>query len=183
LVKAIKIYSYIHQAAIQEIDIHQGIESTLTILNHKLREGEGKIIITRDYDLTLPRISAYGSELNQVWTNLISNSIDAAKEEGHKNQKSVYNIWVRTRLEGNYIVVEIDDDGPGIPQDIQSRMFEPFFTTKNVGKGTGLGLSISYRIVVEMHHGTINFESRPRDTRFYVRLPVASSLDIPGKGR
>jgi signal transduction histidine kinase len=87
LVKAIKIYSYIDQAAIQDIDIHQGIESTLIILNHKLREGEGKIIITRDYDLTLSRISAYGSELNQVWTNLISNSIDAAKEEGHKNQK------------------------------------------------------------------------------------------------
>lgn len=79
--------------------------------------------------------------------------------------------------------LRLADDGPGIPQDIQSRMFEPFFTTKNVGKGTGLGLSISYRIVVEMHHGTINFESRPRDTRFYVRLPVSASLEIPGKGR
>ena len=87
-----------------------------------------------------------------------------------------------TRLEGNYIVVEIADDGPGIPQDIRSHMFEPFFTTKNVGMGTALGLSISYRIVVEMHHGTINFESRPRDTRFYVRLPVSSNQDIPVKG-
>lgn len=163
--------------------MHEGIESTLTILNPKLREGEGKIIITRDYELSLPRISVYGSELNQVWINLVGNSIDAAKEEGRKNQKSVYNIWVRTKLEANYIVVEIADDGPGIPQEIQSHMFELFFTTKNVGKGTGPGLSISYRIVVELHHGTINFESRPGDTRFYVRLPVSSSLDMPDKGR
>jgi signal transduction histidine kinase len=163
LVKAIKTYSYMDQAPIQEIDIHEGLESTLTILSHKLKAGS--ITVTREYDRTLPRISAYGSELNQVWTNIIDNAIDAIGER-HGN------ILLRTKRENNNIVVEIADDGPAIPQDIQSRMFEQFFTTKGVGKGTGLGLSISYRIVVEMHKGDISFTSKPGDTRFEIRLPI-----------
>jgi signal transduction histidine kinase len=172
LVKAIKAYSYMDQAPIQEIDVHEGLESTLTILSHKLKAGRGGSIITvtREYDRTLPRISAYGSELNQVWTNIIDNAIDAIGER-HGN------IWLRTKLEDNnnnniVVVVEISDDGPGIPQDIQPRIFEQFFTTKGIGKGTGLGLSISYRIVVEMHKGDISFTSKPGDTRFEIRLPI-----------
>ena len=163
LVKAIKTYSYMDQAPIQEIDVHEGLESTLTILGHKLKAGS--ITVTREYDRTLPRISAYGSELNQVWTNIIDNAIDAIGER-HGN------ISLRTKRESNNIVVEISDDGPGIPQDIQSRIFEQFFTTKGVGKGTGLGLSISYRIIVEMHKGDISFSSKPGDTRFEIRLPM-----------
>ena len=163
LVKAIKAYSYMDQAPIQEIDVHEGLENTLTILSHKLKAGS--ITLTRKYDRTLPRISAYGSELNQVWTNIIDNAIDAIGER-HGN------ILLRTKRENNNIVVEISDDGPGIPQNIQSRMFEQFFTTKGVGKGTGLGLSISYRIVVEMHKGDISFSSKPGDTRFEIRLPI-----------
>jgi signal transduction histidine kinase len=163
LVKAIKAYSYMDQAPIQEIDIHEGLESTLTILSHKLKKGN--ITITREYDRTLPRISAYGSQLNQVWTNIIDNAIDTIGER-HGN------ISLRTKRENNNMVVEISDDGPGIPQDFQSRIFEQFFTTKAVGKGTGLGLSISYRIVVEMHKGDISFSSNPGDTRFEIRLPI-----------
>jgi len=163
LVKAIKTYSYMDQAPIQEIDVHEGLESTMTILSHKLKTGNIKI--TREYDRTLPRISAYGSELNQVWTNIIDNAIDAIGER-HGN------ILLRTKRENNNIVVEIADNGPGIPQDVQSRIFEQFFTTKGVGKGTGLGLSISYRIVVEMHKGDISFTSKPGDTRFEIRLPI-----------
>jgi signal transduction histidine kinase len=163
LVKAIKTYSYMDQAPVQEIDIHEGLDSTLIILRHKLKSSN--ITVTREYDRTLPRISAYGSELNQVWTNIIDNAIDAIGER-HGN------IWVRTKQEDNNIVVEVADDGPGIPQDIQSRIFEQFFTTKSIGKGTGLGLSISYRIVVEIHKGDIRFTSRPGDTRFEIRLPI-----------
>ena len=167
LVKAIKAYSYMDQAPIQEIDVHEGLESTLTILGHKLKAGS--ITVTREYDRTLPRISAYGSELNQVWTNIIDNAIDAIGER-HGN------ILLRTKRENNNIVVEISDDGPGIPQNNQSRIFEQFFTTKGVGKGTGLGLSISYRIVVEMHKGDISFISKPGDTRFEIRLPMKNHL-------
>jgi signal transduction histidine kinase len=166
LVKAIKTYSYMDQAPIQEIDVHDGLESTLTILGHKLKAGGG-ITVTREYDRTLPRITAYGNELNQVWTNIIDNAIDAIGER-HGN------ILLRTKRENNnnIVVVEISDDGPGIPQDIQPRIFEQFFTTKGIGKGTGLGLSISYRIVVEMHKGDISFTSKPGDTRFEIRLPM-----------
>jgi signal transduction histidine kinase len=174
LVKAIKVYSYMDQAPSQEIDVHEGIESTLTILNHKIKgKGGGEINVIRDYDTNLPHITAYGSELNQVWTNIIDNAIDAVKGNGNENS----NIWLRTKREGNYVVVEIADDGPGIPQNVQSRIFEPFFTTKSLGKGTGLGLNISYRIVVEMHHGDISFESTPGATHFYVRLPISFAPD------
>jgi signal transduction histidine kinase len=167
LVKAIKAYSYMDQAPIQEIDIHEGLESTLTILGHKLKAGSSSITVIREYDRTLPRITAYGNELNQVWTNIIDNAIDAIGER-HGN------ILVRTKRENNnnIVVVEISDDGPGIPKDIQPRIFEQFFTTKGIGKGTGLGLSISYRIVVEMHKGDISFTSKPGDTRFEIHLPI-----------
>jgi signal transduction histidine kinase len=163
LVGAIKTYSYMDKARIQNVDVHEGIESTLTILHHKIKHG---IEIIREYDPDLPRITVYGSELNQVWTNLIDNAVDALEGHGH--------IWIRTRTDdgNNHIVVEIADDGAGIPPEVQSRIFEPFLTTKGVGKGTGLGLSISYRIVVEMHKGQITFLSKPGDTRFQVLLPI-----------
>ncbi|SRR5579883_768225 len=163
LVKAIKEYSYMDQAPMQEVNIHQGIESTLTILAHKLKHG---ITVKRNYDQTLPKICAYGSELNQVWTNLIDNAIDAM---GGKGQ-----ICIRTARENNCILVEIIDNGPGIPPEIQGRIFEPFFTTKGVGQGTGLGLVISYQIV-EKHQGDIRLFSEPGNTQFQVILPIPLS--------
>jgi signal transduction histidine kinase len=161
LVKAIKDYSYMDQAPLQEVDVHEGLESTLTILSHKLKQG---VVVTREYDESLPRISAYGSELNQVWTNLIDNAIAAMEGKGQ--------LWVRTWREYDHLLVEIADNGSGIPPEIQSRIFEPFFTTKGVGEGTGLGLDMTYRIVVSKHKGNICFTSKPGDTRFQVRLPI-----------
>lgn len=160
LVKAIKEYSYMDQAPLQEVDIHDGLESTLTILGYKLKQG---VTVTREYDRSLPRICAYGSELNQVWTNLIDNAIDAMNGRGH--------LWLRTSQEGERIVVEIADNGTGIPPEMQSRIFEQFFTTKDVGKGTGLGLDMARRIVVARHKGDIRVFSQPGDTHFQVRLP------------
>jgi signal transduction histidine kinase len=162
LVKAIKEYSYMDQAPLQEIDVHDGLETTMTILNHKLKKGDVKII--REYDKTLPRFNAYASELNQVWTNLLDNAIDALNGNG--------TIWIRTRRYYEQLIVEIADNGIGIPEEGQSRIFEPFYTTKEVGKGTGLGLDIAYRIVVERHKGEIKVESKPGDTRFQVFLPL-----------
>jgi signal transduction histidine kinase len=148
------------QAPLQEIDIHEGLENTLIILKHKLKSG---VVVKRDYNTHLPRISAYGSELNQVWTNLIDNAIDAIGGQG--------NLVLRTSREGDRILVEIIDDGPGIPPEVQSRIFEPFFTTKEVGKGTGLGLDIARRIVLGQHRGDIRVSSKPGETNFQVRLP------------
>ena len=160
LVKAIKSYSYMDQAPMQEVDIHEGIENTLTMLGYKMRN----VTLVRKFDHSLPRITAYGSELNQVWTNLIDNAIDAVNGSGQ--------ICIGTCREDDQIVVEIVDNGAGIPPEVQSRMFEPFFTTKSVGSGTGLGLVISNRIVGDRHGGEIEFESRPGETRFKVRLPL-----------
>jgi signal transduction histidine kinase len=160
LVKAVKSYSYMDQSPMQDVDVHEGIESTLTMLGHKLKN----VTLVRAFDRSVPRIMAYGSELNQVWTNLIDNAIDAVKGTGK--------ICVGTSFEHDQVVVEIVDDGPGIPPAVQSRMFEPFFTTKSVGAGTGLGLIISNRIVGDRHGGEIEFESKPGETRFKVRLPV-----------
>ncbi len=159
LVKAIKSYSYLDQSPTQEVDIHEGIESTLTMLGHKLRN----VTLIRKFDRSLPRITAYGSELNQVWTNLIDNAIDAVNGSGE--------ICIGTYREDDQIVVEVVDNGSGIPPDVQSHMFEPFFTTKSVGSGTGLGLVISNRIVADRHGGEIEFVSQPGETRFKVRLP------------
>jgi signal transduction histidine kinase len=160
LVKAVKSYSYMDQSPMQEVDIHEGIESTLTMLGHKLKNAT----LVRAYDRSVPRIMAYGSELNQVWTNLIDNAIHAVNGTGK--------ICVGTCLEDDQLVVEIVDNGPGIPPEVQSHLFEPFFTTKPVGTGTGLGLIISNRIVADRHGGEIEFESRPGETRFKVRLPL-----------
>jgi len=165
LVTAIKEYSYMDQSPVQEIDIHQGLNNTLTILAHKL----GAIEVIREYDPTVPRLTAHGSQLNQVWTNLIDNAIDALGGRGH--------IWVRTSRERDTVCVEIADDGPGIPPEVQSRIFEPFFTTKGVGDGTGMGLETAYRIVVEDHRGDIQVESQPGDTRFQVFLPLRHAED------
>ena len=160
LVKAIRSYSYMDQSPMQEIDIHEGIESTLTMLGHKLKN----VTVVRAFDRSVPRIMAYGSELNQVWTNLIDNAIHAVKGAGK--------ICIGTSLEDNQLVVEIVDNGSGIPANVQPHLFEPFFTTKPVGTGTGLGLVISNCIVGDRHGGEIEFESKPGETRFKVRLPL-----------
>jgi signal transduction histidine kinase len=163
LVKAIKSYTHMDQSPMQEVDVHEGIESTLTMLGYKLKN----VKVVRTFDRSAPRITAYGGELNQVWTNLIDNAIDAVSGSGK--------ICVSTFVEDNQLVVEIMDNGRGIPPDIQGRIFEPFFTTKGVGSGTGLGLLISHRIVANRHGGEIEFESKPGETRFKVRLPLSRS--------
>lgn len=161
LVGAIKEYSYMDQASVQDLDVHKGLENTLVILKYKLRKKD--ITVTRDYAESLPLIKAYGSELNQVWTNLIVNAVDAMSEGGK--------LKVRTKREPTDILVEIRDNGAGIPADVRSRIFEPFFTTKPVGEGTGLGLDTVARIV-RKHRGNVRFESKPGDTCFQVRLPI-----------
>ena len=161
LVGAIKEYSYMDQASVQEVDVHKGLESTLLILKYKLKKKN--INLTRDYDCELPRVKAYGSELNQVWTNLIVNAIEAMPEGGK--------LKIRTRKEVTDLMVEIRDNGPGIPESVKTHIFEPFFTTKSVGEGTGLGLDTVARIV-RKHRGNIRFESKPGDTCFQVRLPL-----------
>lgn len=161
IVKALKSYSYLDQAPVQEVDIHEGVDDTLLILRHKLKGG---ITVRREYAPDLPRIQGYGSELNQVWTNILDNAVDALDGQG--------TITIRTRQEGDRVVVQIEDDGPGIPPEAQSRIFEAFFTTKPPGKGTGLGLDISYKIVVLKHRGDIRFKSEPGRTSFEVWLPL-----------
>jgi signal transduction histidine kinase len=162
LVEAVKQYSYMDQAPLQEIDVHDGLESTLTMLSHKLKSTD--IDLIREYDEGLPPVKAYGSELNQVWTNLIDNAIDAVNGSGR--------IWIRTSQEPGRLLVEIADDGPGVSEEVQPHVFEPFFTTKDVGEGSGLGLDIARRIVAGNHKGDIRFQSKPGDTRFQVRLPM-----------
>jgi signal transduction histidine kinase len=161
LVGAIKEYSYMDQAKVQELDVHKGLDNTLLILKYKLKKKN--ISVTRDYAESLPVIKAYGSELNQVWTNLIVNAVDAMSEGG--------TLKVRTKREPTDIMVEIRDNGAGIPASVRSRIFEPFFTTKQVGEGTGLGLDTVARIV-RKHRGNVRFESKPGDTCFQVRLPI-----------
>jgi signal transduction histidine kinase len=163
LIKAIKEYSYMDQAKLQEVDITKSLETTLTIMHHKLKRG---ISVMRNYAPDLPKIMAYGSELNQVWTNLIDNAADAMGDSG--------NLRIRTARENDFILVEIADNGPGIPADVKPRIFDPFFTTKSVGEGTGLGLDFVYRIVTEMH-GQISVDSVPGDTRFAVRIPIQAA--------
>ncbi|WP_353930661.1 ATP-binding protein [Okeanomitos corallinicola TIOX110] len=160
LVKALQDYSYMDRAPVQEVNVHDGLESTLTMMQYKLPKG---VIINRNYG-NLPRISAYGSELNQVWTNLIDNAIDAIGNQGE--------ITIRTKCENDIVLIEIADNGHGIPTEIQSRIFEPFFTTKSVGQGKGLGLDIVYRTVVSKHKGDVRVNSSPGNTCFQVRLPV-----------
>ena len=160
IVHAMKSYTYLDQAPLLEVDVHEGLENTLVIMQHKLKKG---VTIKREYSSDLPRIEAYASELNQVWTNIIDNAIDAMNGKGE--------ISLRTYAEDNKVVVEISDNGPGIPEDIQARIYDPFFTTKPPGKGTGLGLHISHDIVANRHHGLLLVESKPGKTRFKVILP------------
>jgi signal transduction histidine kinase len=163
LVGAAKQYSQLDRAAHQEIDVHDGLMSTLTMLNYKIKES-GKITLAKDFAADLPMIPAHPAELNQVWTNLIDNAIQAMPEGG--------TLTVRTGRDDDHVVVEIGDTGIGIPENLQSKIFEPFFTTKPVGQGTGLGLDICYRVVTQRHGGDLRVISHPGDTRFLVRLPV-----------
>ena len=161
IVKALKSYSYLDQAPVQTVDVHEGLDNTLLILRSKLKSG---ISVRREYAPDLPKIQAYGSELNQVWTNITDNAADALNEQGQ--------ITIRTRQDEEWVLVEIEDNGSGIPQEIQSRIFDPFFTTKPPGQGTGLGLDISYNIIVYKHRGDIRVVSQPGKTCFQVWLPV-----------
>lgn len=168
LVGAIKRYSYMDQAAMQEVNLQDDLENTLKIFGHWLKKG---ITVTREYDEKAPRVCAYGSELNQVWTNLIDNAIDAMNGSGE--------LRIRTWRELDCVAVEIGDNGSGIPAAIQSKIFDPFFTTKDVGEGTGLGLDTVTRIV-QKHHGNIEMKTKPGNTRFIVRLPI-NQTKIPSQ--
>jgi signal transduction histidine kinase len=162
LVGAIKSYTYMDRGDLVEVDIHEGIEMTLMVLGHKLKHTQ--IEILRDYDRELPRMTVRGSELNQVWTNLLDNAIDALGERG--------TMTITTLRDGGCIEVHIADDGPGIPTELHDRIFDAFVTTKEVGKGTGLGLATARRIVVDRHDGSLTVESEPGRTLFRVRLPI-----------
>jgi signal transduction histidine kinase len=162
MVRAVKAYSYADAAARRTADVHEGLEHSLTILGHKLREAKAAVV--REYDRTLPPVETYGTELTQVWTNLLDNAADAVAPSGGT-------IRVRTRAADGGVAVEIADSGPGISAEARARIFDPFFTTKGAGKGTGLGLEIVQRIVTR-HHGTIDVASGPGETRFTVRLPL-----------
>jgi signal transduction histidine kinase len=161
LVAAAKQYSQLDRASHQWVDVHDGLKSTLVMLSHKFRDG---VTVVKDFDRTLPKIPAHPAELNQVWTNLIDNAVQAMNGSG--------TLTVRTSLDGDRVLVDIGDTGPGIPPELRQRVFEPFFTTKPVGEGTGLGLDISYRIVVNRHGGDISLTSNPGDTHLQVRLPL-----------
>jgi signal transduction histidine kinase len=161
LVGAIKEYTYMDQAPVQNVDVVKSLENTLTILHHKLKRG---VAVKRDYQRVPLLVNSFGSELNQVWTNIIDNAIDAMGGKG--------DLRVRSYREDNCVVVEIADNGPGIPPEVRPHIFEPFFTTKAVGEGTGLGLDTVQRII-KKHRGNIQVSSKPGDTRFQVRLPLA----------
>ena len=167
LVGAVKSYSYMDEAPLQEVDVNEGLESTLSVLGYKLSGVE----VTREYDGNLPRITAYGAELNQAWTQILDNAVDAARSGREPGERG--SVKLRTTCERDRVLVEVSDDGPGIPENLRGRIFEPFFTTKSVGEGTGLGLDLSYRVIVGRHGGDIRVESKPGETRFQVRLPLA----------
>jgi signal transduction histidine kinase len=160
LVVAIKRYAYARPGQVDEVDVREGLETTLTLLGHKLKHTS--ITVTRDYDPTLGTVAVYSSELNQVWTNLLDNAIDALGESGE--------ITITTRADGDCVEVDIADDGPGMTPDVLRRVFDPFYTTKDVGKGTGLGLDTARRIIVDRHHGSLTVESQPGATVFRARF-------------
>ena len=166
LVRAVKEYTYMDQTQAQDVDIVKGLENTLTILNHKLKRG---VTVTREYEKLPLLVNSFGSELNQIWTNIIDNAIDAMGGKGE--------LRVRTYRDDNCVVVEIGDNGPGISPEIKAHIFEPFFTTKGVGEGTGLGLDTVQRIV-KKHRGTIQVTSKPGDTRFQVFLPLVEAAPV-----
>ena len=163
LVRAIKEYTYMDQAPVQNVDVVRSLENTLTILNHKLKKG---ITVQREYEPVPLLVNSFGSELNQVWTNIIDNAIDAMKGKGQ--------LRIRTYREDGSVVVEIGDNGPGIPSEVEAHIFEPFFTTKKVGEGTGLGLDTVQRII-RRHQGNVQVESKPGDTRFQIYLPLSDA--------
>jgi signal transduction histidine kinase len=165
LVGAVKSYAYVDRGELVEVDVHDGLDTTLTVLGYKLKHTAIKVV--RDYDRTLPRLTVRGSELNQVWTNLLDNAIDALGEAG--------TITITTRADGACASVEISDDGPGIPEGVSERIFDPFFTTKDVGQGTGLGLATARRIVVDRHDGSLTLATKPGHTTFSVRLPFTQA--------
>jgi signal transduction histidine kinase len=160
IVAALKSYTFMDQAPVQEVDVHAGLDSTLVMLRGRLRAG---ITVHRVYGATVPLVQAHGSELNQVWTNIIDNAIDAMNGQGE--------ITIRTCYDDQWVIVELEDDGPGIPASVLPHVFDPFYTTKAPGKGTGMGLNISHNIVVQKHKGRIDVHSRPGQTRFEIRLP------------
>jgi signal transduction histidine kinase len=168
LVGAVKSYTYLDRGELVEVDVHEGLDTTLVVLGHKLKHTAIKVV--RDYDRSLPRLTVHGSELNQVWTNLLDNAIDALGHDG--------TITIATRRDGDSALIEISDDGPGIPAEIRGRIFDSFFTTKDVGLGSGLGLATAQRIVVEGHDGALTLDSEPGRTTFKVRLPLAA--ETPG---
>jgi signal transduction histidine kinase len=166
LVGAVRSYSQLDRASMQPLEVTDGLDSTLAMLGHKLGGG---VTVLREYGADVPRIEASAGELNQVWTNLIDNALDAMDGTG--------TLRVATRVDADGVVVEIGDTGPGMPPQVADRAFEPFFTTKDVGQGTGLGLDIARRIVVERHAGTITIDSRPGETNVRVRLPLRRASD------
>lgn len=161
IVNALKSYIYLDQAPVQFVNINEGLENTLAIFGSRLKNG---ISVLREYSENLPLIHAYGSELNQVWTNIIDNALDAMNGKGE--------ISLKTFSRDGWIIVEIKDSGPGIPEEIQSKVFDPFYTTKPPGKGTGLGLNISHNIITQKHKGEISLDSKPGETCFRIKLPV-----------
>jgi signal transduction histidine kinase len=161
LVAAVRSYSQMDRASLQQIDVTEGLESTLVVLSHKLSDD---VTVIRDFESDIPRIEAYAGELNQVWTNLIDNALDAMDGQG--------TLRLATRADTDHIIVEIGDTGPGMPAEVAAHAFEPFYTTKDVGRGTGLGLDIARRIVVERHGGEITIDSRPGQTVLRVWLPL-----------
>jgi signal transduction histidine kinase len=162
LVRAVKTYAFMDRGGTVQADVHEGLDTTLTVLKHKVKHTS--INVERHYDKSLPRLMMHGSELNQVWTNLIDNAIGALGQNG--------TITLTTRREGDCVVVDVADDGPGIPAEIVGRIFDPFFTTKEVGSGTGLGLDVARRIVVDRHGGSLSVDSEPGRTVFHVWLPI-----------
>jgi signal transduction histidine kinase len=166
LVDAAKQYSQLDRAPYRVVDVHELLDSTLVMLSGKIGQ---RIQVVKDYDRTLPPVPAYPAELNQVWTNLIDNAVFAMNGDGGGGT-----LTVRTARDGDRVLVEFRDTGPGVPPDIRGRIFDPFFTTNPVGEGTGLGLDISWRIVVNKHHGSLQVESVPGDTRFQVLLPLTA---------
>lgn len=161
IVAAMKSYTYMDQAALLKVDVHEGLENTLIILRNRLKT---HVTVTLDFADNVPYVQAYGSELNQVWTNIIDNAIDAVQNEGE--------VTIRTRHEGDYVVLTFEDNGPGIPADVLPTIFDPFVTTKPPGQGTGMGLYVSHNIIVQKHKGKLTCNSQPGKTVFTVCLPL-----------
>jgi signal transduction histidine kinase len=172
LVTAVKAYAYMDRGELVKADVHEGLETTLKLMSHKLKNTQ--IEVNRDYDRSLPELTIHGSELNQVWTNLLANAIDALGDRG--------TITLRTTRDADCVLVDITDTGPGIPPDIQDRVFEPFFTTKEVGHGTGLGLDTARRIVQDRHAGSLTFDTGEQGTTFHVWLPFDRPAETPSGG-